>query len=72
MKLGYYNPQLKVKQIIQNGKVVGNLILTHRAYGYHIQLHYFNKPGYAIDKYFPTEEKARFHFDRIVTEVSER
>lgn len=72
MKLGYYNPQLKVKQIIKNGKVVGSMILTHRAYGYNIQLHYFDTAGYTIDKYFPTEEKARYHFDRIASEISER
>ena len=72
MKLGYYNPQLKVKQVIKNGKVVGNLILMHKAYGYNVQLHYFDMAGYAIDKYFPTEEKARSYFDRTVSEVSER
>lgn len=72
MKLGYYNPQLKVKQIIKNGKVVGYMILTHRAYGYNVQVHYFSMAGHAIDKYFPTEEKARFFFDRTASEISER
>lgn len=72
MKLGYYNPQLKVKQIIKDGKAVGYMILTHRAYGYNVQLHYFDMAGYAIDKYFPTEEKARFFFDRTASEISER
>lgn len=72
MKLGYYNPQLKVKQIIKGGKVVGDMILTHRAYGYNVQLHYHGTAGYTIDKYFPTEEKARLFFDRTASEISER
>lgn len=72
MKLGYYNPQLKVKQIIQNGKVVGNMILTHMAYGYTVKLHYFDRSGYAIDQCFHTQEKAVYYFDKIAKELSER
>ena len=72
MKLGYYNPQLKVKQVIQHGKDVGYMMLTHRAYGYHIQLHYYGKAGYPINEYFPTEEKARFYFDKVFSTISER
>ena len=72
MKLGYYNPQLKVKQIIQGGKVVGNIVLTHTAYGYTVKLHYFDRSGYAIDQCFNTEEKAVRLFDKAVKELSER
>lgn len=72
MKLGYYNPQLKVKQIIKDGKVAGYMVLTHRAYSYNVQLHYFNTAGYTIDKHFPTEEKARSYFDWMVSQISER
>ena len=72
MKLGYYNPQLKVKQIIQGGKVVGTMVLTHMAYGYTVKLHYFDRSGYAIDHCFHTEEKAVRFFDKAVKELSER
>lgn len=69
MKQGYYNPQLKFKQVKHNGKVVGYLLLTRKAYGYNVQLHYFDRPGYPIDRYFPTEEKAGAFFDKVAAEV---
>ena len=70
MKLGYYNPQLKTRQIKQNGKVVGYMLLTHRAYGYNVQLHYFDRAGYEIDKYFPTPEKAELYCEKGFAEVN--
>ena len=69
MKLGYYNPQLKFKQIVKDGKVVGNLLLTHRAWGYVVELHYFNQPGYAVKESFDTEERAVRFFDKTYEEV---
>ena len=69
MKLGYYNPQLKFKQITKDKKVIGNLLLTHKAYGYVVDLHYFDTPGYAISETFPTQEKAERFFDKTYKEV---
>ena len=72
MKLGYYNPQLKFAQVKKDGKVAGTLLLIHKAYGYNVQLHYFNVPGYSIDRYFSTQEKAEAFFDKTLSEASEK
>ena len=69
MKLGYYNPQLKCKQIVKERKVVGYLLLTHRAYGYVVELHYYDTPGYAVNESFTTQEKAERFFDKVYKEV---
>lgn len=69
MKLGYYNPQLKLKQITKDKKVIGTLLLTHKAYGYTVDLHYFTTPGYAVQEVFPTQEKAERFFNKTYEEV---
>lgn len=51
-----------VKQIKKDGHVIGNLILIGRAYGYIVQLHYYNRPGYVINKQFNSIEKAENFF----------
>lgn len=71
MKLGYYNPQLKCRQVKQGGKVVGHMVLTHYAYGYCVTLHYYGKAGYAVKEYRPSQEQAEALFDKIYKEVSE-
>ena len=65
MKTGdtkYYH----IKQIIKNGKVTGTLILIGRQYGYIVQLHYFDTPGYKVNKSFDSIEKAKNYFDDIL------
>lgn len=69
MKLGYYNPQLKVKQITKDKKAIGSLLLTHRAYGYVVELHYFDRPGYAVSESFTTQDKAERFFDKTYEEA---
>lgn len=70
MKLGYYIPQLKCKQIVKEKKVLGNILLLHYAYGYVVQLHYYGTPGYAVNKVFPTQEKAESFFDKTYEEAT--
>lgn len=69
MKLGYYNPQLRVKQIKNGGRVVGDLILTHHAYGYTVQLHYFDTPGYTVNESFTEQYQAENRFDKAYEEA---
>lgn len=63
MKYGdtkYYN----VKQIKKDGHVVGDLILIGRTYGFIVQLHYHNVPGYPINEQFDTMTKAEKFFNK--------
>lgn len=67
MKYGdtkYYH----VKQIKKDGHVVGDLILIGRTYGYIVQLHYYNCPGYVINEQFNSIEKAEAFFRKASEE----
>lgn len=64
-KLCYNVRYLKVKQIIKNGKVIGILTMTEKAYGIVIQLHYFDIPGYKVNETFTDPNKAYKYFDFI-------
>lgn len=66
----YYTKYIKVKQIIKNKMVLGNITLTSHAYGYKVQLHYFNVPGYVINELFNTEQKAMSFFEKTYTEIT--
>lgn len=70
-QLGYYTPYIKVKQIKKDGKVIGDLTLTAHVYGYAVKLHYFDRPGYAVNEIIPTETKAVRFFDKTYEEVSQ-
>lgn len=56
----------KLKQLKNNGIVSGYLSLIGRQYGYIVQLHFFGKPGYRIDKVFQSYEKAERFFDDVL------
>lgn len=61
MKTGdtkYYS----VKQIKKDGRVVGYLDLIGRQYGYIVQLHYYDTPGYKVNKVFDSFEQAENYF----------
>ena len=65
MKTGdtkYYS----VKQTKREGRVAGNLILIGRQYGYIVQLHYFNMPGYKVNKTFDSLAQAEKYFDDVL------
>ena len=68
-KLYYYSNYLKVKQIKQNGEIVGYLTMTEKAYGIVIQLHYFNSPGYKINETFTDPYKAYKYFDSVLHDM---
>lgn len=70
MKLGYYIPCLKTKQVKQQGKVIGYIELRHYDYGYRVTLYLFGKAGYPVDKYLPTREKAESFFDKVFNEYN--
>lgn len=56
----------RVKQIKKTGKVVGNLCLIGRAYGYIVQLHYFDIPWYKVNQVFDSMVKAERYFDDVL------
>ena len=56
----------RVKQIKKDGRVAGDLILIGRAYGYIVQLHYYDTPGYKVNKVFDTITKAEKCFDDVL------
>lgn len=56
----------RVEQVKKAGRVAGNLILIGRVYGYIVQLHYFNTPGYKVDKCFDSFSKAESFFDEVL------
>lgn len=56
----------RVEQIKKSDRVAGNLILIGRVYGYIVQLHYFNTPGYKVDKCFDSFSKAEKCFDDVL------
>ena len=56
----------RVKQIKKGGRVAGNLILIGRQYGYIVQLHYFNIPGYKANKTFDSLAQAEKYFDDVL------
>ena len=58
----------RVKQIKKSGRIVGNLLLIGRAYGYIVQLHYFGTPGYKVNKTFDSIAKAENYFDKVYAE----
>ena len=60
---------LCVKQVKRNGKVAGNLTLTGHTWGFNVQLHYFDTPGYKVDKTFQSEAKAKAFFNKTYEEV---
>lgn len=67
MKMGdtkYY----RVKQIKKGGRIAGDLILIGRAYGYIVQLHYFDTPGYNVNKTFDSIAKAESYFNKVYAE----
>lgn len=56
----------RVKQIKKGGRVAGHLILIGRQYGYIVQLHYFNMPGYKVNKTFDSLAQAEKYFDDVL------
>lgn len=54
-----------INQIKKDGHVIGNLVLIGRAYGYIVQLHYFDCSGYAINEQFDSMIKAENFFRKI-------
>jgi hypothetical protein len=57
----------RVKQIKKGVRVAGNLILIGRQYGYIVQLHYFDTPGYKENKTFDSFEQAEKYFDDVLS-----
>ena len=60
---------IRVKQVKKAGKVVGNLTLTGHAWGFKVQLHYFDTPGYKVDETFQSEAKAQAFFTKTYEEA---
>ena len=58
----------RVKQIKKGGRIAGDLLLIGREYGYIVQLHYFDIPGYKVDKSFDSIAKAENYFDKVYAE----
>ena len=58
-----------VKQIIRSGKCVGYLAMIGKAYGYIVQLHYFNRSGYPINETFDTQRKAEHFYNETIKEL---
>ena len=56
----------RVEQLKKNDKVIGNLVLIGRSYGYIVQLHYFNIAGYKTSKQFDYFKQAENYFDNIL------
>jgi hypothetical protein len=60
----------RVKQILKNRKPAGHLVLIGRQYGYIVQLHYYDTPGYKVNTTFEYIEDAAEYFNEILkTEV---
>lgn len=60
----------RVKQILKNGKPAGNLELIGRQYGYIVQLHYYDTPGYKVNMTFESIGNAEEYYNKILkTEV---
>ena len=68
MKLGDTR-YICVKQIKKDGKVAGYLALTGHSYGFKVQLHYFDSPGYKVDETFQSETNATAFFNKTYEEV---
>ena len=65
MKYGdtkYYH----VKQIKCGGHVVGILTLTGRVYGFIVQLHYFDVPGYKVNRVFNSMAAAERFYNEVL------
>lgn len=58
----------RVKQIIKDGRVAGDLVLIGRQYGYIVQLHYFDTPGYKVNESFNSLVQAENRFDSVLKE----
>ena len=58
----------RVKQIKKDGRVAGNLVLVGRQYGYIVQLHYFDTPGYKVNETFNSLVQAENRFDSVLKE----
>ena len=71
MKLGYYIPQ-RSRQIIKDGKVIGDLSIRTYAYGYVVSVHYYDRPGYPIHETFKELSKAESFFKKTNNEINER
>lgn len=56
----------RVKQVIKNGKPAGHLVLIGRQYGYIVQLHYYDTPGYKVNMTFESIESAAEYFNKIL------
>lgn len=60
------------KQIKKNGKVIGYLTMIGRQYGFIVQLHFFDKPGYEINQTFCTEHEAEKFYTKTFKDVTNR
>ena len=58
----------RVKQIRKDGSVAGDLVLIGRQYGYIVQLHYFDTPGYKVNETFDSLVQAENRFDSVLKE----
>lgn len=67
MKTGDTN-YYRVKQIKKGGRIAGDLLLIGRAYGYIVQLHYFDTHGYKVNKTFDSIAKAESYFNKVYAE----
>ena len=56
----------RVKQILKSGKPAGHLVLIGRQYGYIVQLHYYDTPGYKVNTTFEYIEDAEKYFNEIL------
>ena len=68
MKLGDAR-YISVKQAYKNGKYAGTLTLTGHAWGFKVQLHWFDTPGYPINETFQSETEAKAFFNKTYEEV---
>ena len=68
MKFGYTR-YICVKSAYRDGKYAGLLTLTGHAWGYQVQLHWNDTPGYPVNETFQSETKARAYFDKVHEEV---
>ena len=70
MKLGLGDTRyICVKSAYRDGKYAGLLTLTGHAWGYQVQLHWNDTPGYPVDETFQSETKAKAYFDKVYKEV---
>jgi len=61
-----------VKNAYRDGKYAGQLTLTGHAWGYQVQLHWNDTPGYPVNETFQSETKARAYFDKVYEEVKKQ